>query len=290
MQREPGGRRAVRARARLGLLCGAPGEARRVQPRAAAQPAARERAARGCSDPRATAGRRRREVASRRALGTVRNGRSRRNPASSRTAAMPARPSAPLCARLAQRDGFRLIVQMMAEQQVQDPGGAAPVAEQAIARFPGGRLDAGRGLGAGPAQDVMVDPARAQPRGDLPGFRRRLRAQAMVDDQRADRAAPRCRPAGRRAGTGTGCPGRPTPRPPGAAARSNGPSASISPRTRRRSSGRAEAASGARGVRPAPGPAPAGCGRARSETPRRARRRCGRPCRSPAAPAATCRA
>ena len=100
-------------------------------------------------------------------------------------------------ARLAQGDGFRLIVQMMAEQQVQDPGGAAPVAEQAIARFPGGRLDAGGGLGAGPAQDVMVDPARAQPRGDLPGFRRRLRAQTMVDDQRADGAAPGCRPAGR---------------------------------------------------------------------------------------------
>ena len=76
-------------------------------------------------------------------------------------------------ARLAQRYGFRLIVQMMAEQQVQDPGRAAPVPEQAIACFPRGLLDAGGGLGAGPAQHVMVDSAGAQPRADLPAFRKR---------------------------------------------------------------------------------------------------------------------
>jgi hypothetical protein len=100
-------------------------------------------------------------------------------------------------ARLAQCNGFRLVVQMMAEQQMQDAGGPAPVAQQAIARFTGGRLDAGRGLGADPPQDVMVDLARAQPCRDLPGFLCRLRAQAMVDSERADGAALRRRPADR---------------------------------------------------------------------------------------------
>ena len=71
------------------------------------------------------------------------------------------------------------------------------------------------------------DPARAQPGGGLPGFAADLRAQAVVDDQAADRAAPRRRPASasRQSARLSGPPETATA---SRGRRSNGPSAAIS--------------------------------------------------------------
>ena len=145
-----------------------PGEARRVQRDVDAQPAAceRRRDVARVLEPRLPRRLQGRQQARLRHVGS---GRSRRNPVSSRTAAIPAKPSARCRAPGAtirfppgRPDGERPAGAV--------PRRAAPVPEQPVACFAGGFLDAGGGLGAGPGQHMMVDMAGAQPLADLPAF------------------------------------------------------------------------------------------------------------------------
>ena len=137
------------------------------------------------------------------------------------------------CRAPAQRHGLGLVVAMMAEQQMQHALRPAPGAEQPVARLARRRLEPGRGLGALPAQDVSGDAGADRAGRDLRRLAGRLRAQAVIHDQRRDRAAAGARPARgeqaeRQAVGPAGDGDRETRR------RSNGPSGRSARRTRRR--------------------------------------------------------
>ena len=228
-------------------------------------------------------------VARRRTFGTRKQGAQQTKPAQLAHRRHAREAVGATVPRLPQRDGLRLIVQMVGEQQVQRPCGPAPRAEQGVTRFPGGGLDAGCGLGPGPGQDAMRDPAPAQPRADLPGLRGRARAQAVIDDQCGHLAAPRPRPVvGEQAQAQAVRAARDRDR------QARPPLERTERADQRLELGRSQRLRQGRLRRSrrgcAPGPWLAGCALARWETPWRARHRSGRPCRSPEGRPATCRA
>ena len=202
-----------------GLLGRAPGEARRIQPGAAAQPRRARTPAPGCSDPRATAGPARFRVASKRAFGTVRA-------AGAAGATRRARAPPPCRPGRRRRSGAPGATRRSPPDRPDDgrAAGAAPrprgtsrrAGDSALrARPPGCRWRAWRRSSAG--RDGRSGARAATPR--PAGLRAAASGRRPWSTISALTAPPRAaRPAGRRAGTGTGCRGRPTPRPPSAGA------------------------------------------------------------------------
>ena len=127
-------------------------------------------AARDCSGRPASAGRRPARWPARRDFGTASNGRSRRRPATSRTAGIPARPAGPRAARDPDRHRLRLVLALMTQQQVQDAGlgaGRRRAAGSVLpAPRPGRRWRAWRRPNAGCG--TRCRPRRAAPRPGSP--------------------------------------------------------------------------------------------------------------------------
>ena len=90
---------------------------------------------------------------------------------------------------------FRLIAQMVTEQQVENAGLPTPPAQQPITLGARRRLHPGGRLSAVPAQHAMVDAQRRHPPAHFHGFRRRAGSEAVVDGDRRHPAATAPRPA-----------------------------------------------------------------------------------------------
>lgn len=105
------------------------------------------------------------------------------------------KPIGAAAARGAHGHRLGLIVGLMRDQQVQDAVLAAGIAQQTIARLPGGLLDASRRLRSRPLQHVACDALVSQLLAGRLSFAGRLGAQAMVDNEGSGSAAPLSRPS-----------------------------------------------------------------------------------------------
>ena len=91
----------------------------------------------------------------------------------------------------AEQQGFRLILAVMAEQEMENAGRRRPLDQQPVARFPRRRLDARRRLGAVPVQNLVGDAEGGEVGADGGGFLIRLGAQPVIDGERQHRPAAR---------------------------------------------------------------------------------------------------